>query len=259
MKKKSKMAFTLVELAIVIVIIGLLVSGVLVGQELIAQAKIRAQLQQLEGYNAALLTFKSKYDYLPGDIPIAHANKFGIASGSGSSAVPPNGDGLIGDGNGNVPPLAFYPEPRYFFIHLSQVKLVKEVLGFESNSSAIGDTYPEDRLGKGGIAAISLREGGVWFFMGPTRRSTSGNTAIYLSENPSVTPSQALTIETKIDDGHPGVGSVRAVIVTSSVSTTFTNDVTPANNCVNTDLAGYNVSGVNSEKPTCRLIIKTAS
>lgn len=69
-------AFTLVELSIVIVIIGLLVGGVLTRQELIYQAKIRAQIKQLDSYDADGLTFKSKYGFIPGDVPSAIAARY---------------------------------------------------------------------------------------------------------------------------------------------------------------------------------------
>lgn len=61
-------AFTLVELAIVIVIIGLLVGGVLTGQELIKQAKLRSIIKEFQSYDAAVNTFKAKYNGLPGDL-----------------------------------------------------------------------------------------------------------------------------------------------------------------------------------------------
>lgn len=53
-------AFTLIELSIVLVIIGLLVGGVLVGRDLIKSAEIRSQISQLQQYQAAINTFKAK-------------------------------------------------------------------------------------------------------------------------------------------------------------------------------------------------------
>ena len=64
----KKSGFTLVELAIVIVVIGLLVGGVLQGQELIKQANIRSQIAQFEDINRATFTFRAKYNALPGDM-----------------------------------------------------------------------------------------------------------------------------------------------------------------------------------------------
>src|SRR4051812_24230032 len=64
--------FTLVELSIVIVIIGLIVAGITAGNSLIKQAKIRQSITQLTSYKTAINTFKLTYNYLPGDMPTAY-------------------------------------------------------------------------------------------------------------------------------------------------------------------------------------------
>lgn len=64
MKKKN--GFTLIELSIVLVIIGLIVGGMLVGQDLINAAKVRAEFSQMEKLDAAVNTFRLKYNALPG-------------------------------------------------------------------------------------------------------------------------------------------------------------------------------------------------
>jgi prepilin-type N-terminal cleavage/methylation domain-containing protein len=66
--------FTLIELSIVLVIIGLNVGGVLVGQNLIAAAAARATVTQIERYNTAADTFLSKYGNLPGDLTATAAH-----------------------------------------------------------------------------------------------------------------------------------------------------------------------------------------
>jgi prepilin-type N-terminal cleavage/methylation domain-containing protein len=65
--KNSKNAFTLVELAIVIVIIGLLVGGVLAGQELIKQSEIRRFITDMKAIESAVLQYYDKYRAYPGD------------------------------------------------------------------------------------------------------------------------------------------------------------------------------------------------
>ncbi len=82
--------FTLIELAIVLVIIGLIVGGVLVGQDLIAAARIRSQLSQIDKYNTAVITFRLKYNVLPGDMLPDQASAFGFFHRSG---VHNDGDG----------------------------------------------------------------------------------------------------------------------------------------------------------------------
>jgi prepilin-type N-terminal cleavage/methylation domain-containing protein len=89
--------FTLIELSIVLVIIGLIVGGVLVGQDLIRAAEVRATISQIEKYNTAANTFLGKYGYLPGDIKDPDASNFGFISRHMQCQ-----DGGLGDGNGVI-------------------------------------------------------------------------------------------------------------------------------------------------------------
>jgi prepilin-type N-terminal cleavage/methylation domain-containing protein len=82
----AQRGFTLIELSIVLVIIGLIIGGVLVGQDLIRAAGVRATISQIEQYNTAVNTFMEKYGYLPGDIKDPDASNFGL---------PPRGSGWI--------------------------------------------------------------------------------------------------------------------------------------------------------------------
>lgn len=68
---RTRKGFTLVELAIVITIIGLLIGGILKGQEMIQNARVTATIAQVQGYHAALATFQDRYDQLPGDMSVA--------------------------------------------------------------------------------------------------------------------------------------------------------------------------------------------
>jgi prepilin-type N-terminal cleavage/methylation domain-containing protein len=64
-------AFTLVELSIVLVIIGLIIGGVLAGRDLIRAAELRSLVSEVERYNSAVNAFKLKYNCLPGDCATA--------------------------------------------------------------------------------------------------------------------------------------------------------------------------------------------
>src|SRR5215510_8766093 len=66
MRNLSK-GFTLIEIAIVLVIIGLLLGGVLKGQELITGARVRNLISQQDGIKAAFFGFQDRYRALPGD------------------------------------------------------------------------------------------------------------------------------------------------------------------------------------------------
>ena len=65
--KNSQKGFTLVEIAIVLVIIGLLLGGILKGQEMITQAKIKNVIADVTGVSAAMYGYQDRYRALPGD------------------------------------------------------------------------------------------------------------------------------------------------------------------------------------------------
>lgn len=80
--RKRQSGFTLIEIAIVLVIIGLLLGGVLKGQELITSARVRNLISQQDGVKAAYFGFLDRYRALPGDYNQAVANIAGVAAGS---------------------------------------------------------------------------------------------------------------------------------------------------------------------------------
>jgi len=64
---ERRKGFTLIELSIVLVIIGLIVGGVLVGRDLINAAQVRGAIRDVDKIKASINTFRVKYDCLPGD------------------------------------------------------------------------------------------------------------------------------------------------------------------------------------------------
>jgi prepilin-type N-terminal cleavage/methylation domain-containing protein len=83
--------FTLVEIAIVLVIIGLLLGGILKGQEMITQAKIKNVMADMSGVSAAMYGYQDRYKALPGD----DRNAGGAAGRWGTATDPGSGDGII--------------------------------------------------------------------------------------------------------------------------------------------------------------------
>lgn len=104
---ENNKAFTLIELSVVIVIIGLIVAGIVAGQSLVRQAQFRSMVSELRLFESAYNTFKLQYDALPGDM-----NNF-------SSYVSGSNDG---DGN----KLIRYQdnEDHYLLEHLSKSDLI---------------------------------------------------------------------------------------------------------------------------------------
>ena len=88
--KTRQSGFTLVEIAIVLVIIGLILGGVLKGQALIENAKYKNFSKQIDSVRAAVLTFQDQYKAMPGDIL--------NVSALNSAATAGNGNGMIAGG-----------------------------------------------------------------------------------------------------------------------------------------------------------------
>lgn len=106
---RKQHGFTLIEIAIVLVIIGLLLGGVLKGQELITSARVRNLISQQDGIKAAYFGFQDRYRALPGDYPGAQAN----------ANIPNVGATLGGNGDGLIAATAAANEPTLAWMHLS--------------------------------------------------------------------------------------------------------------------------------------------
>src|SRR5260221_807798 len=96
-KSLTESGFTLVEIAIVLVIIGLLLGGILKGQEMITKAKIKNIINDFNGVTAAVNTYQDRYRALPGD-DLTAATRW-----SSQSAVSGTGDGKINNTYNNPP------------------------------------------------------------------------------------------------------------------------------------------------------------
>lgn len=93
MHRHKKYGFTLIELSVVLVIIGLIIGGVMSGKVLIESANIRAQLTQISDIETQINTFRTKYNCMPGDCP--NATSFLGTSYNGNTVRDGDGDGFI--------------------------------------------------------------------------------------------------------------------------------------------------------------------
>ena len=110
--RQRQAGFTLVEIAIVLVIIGLLLGGVLKGQELITQAKIANITNDLNSYSSAIYSYQDRFKRLPGDDPGSPRWKFGTTTrtekGDGSNSV----GGTYKDSGGSSEASLFWADLR---------------------------------------------------------------------------------------------------------------------------------------------------
>jgi prepilin-type N-terminal cleavage/methylation domain-containing protein len=99
MNRKYAQGFTLIEIAIVLVIIGLLLGGILKGQELITSARVRNLISQQDGVKAAFFGFQDRFRGLPGDYTAATTNIANVTGGGVCGLATSFGNG---NGNGRV-------------------------------------------------------------------------------------------------------------------------------------------------------------
>ena len=99
----NQQGFTLIELSLVLAIVALIIGGILVGQSLIRTSQVQSAISDIERFQNALVLFKEKYHYLPGDMPNA-TTFWGTDSScpnTSSNAIPKTAT-CNGDGNGRI-------------------------------------------------------------------------------------------------------------------------------------------------------------
>jgi prepilin-type N-terminal cleavage/methylation domain-containing protein len=247
-KERQKAAgFTLIEMSIVLVIVGLLAGGVLVGQDLTRAAYIRAQISQIENFNTAVNTFYGKYQALPGDMNASTAQANGFAP-RGQYAGEGDGNGIIegvavdqaGDNYGSFPLIG---ETAMFWEDLSyangmNIGLIEGSFRAASttmtpsptgganpgdvtvtSSPSLSNFFPSAKLGRGnfiyvwsgGWNAVFGSPNGVNYFGLSIITDLPTSPAQDLPTNVGVTVSEAYRIDAKIDDGRPQSGRVLAL------------------------------------------------
>lgn len=196
--------FTLVELAIVLVIIGLIVGGVMVGQDLITQSELKSVLKDKEYYQAATSTFRLKYNCLPGDCPNAY-DFFGSTCDATPANCNGDNDGIIADAGASPD-----RESLRYWQHLSLASLVNGNYTGLGNATATGTSVPKVSLRNGGVNIYGYAEGASVL---PTHLSGKqlyviGSASATHMNFPLFKTQEAFSLDTKTDDGSPDKGMV---------------------------------------------------
>lgn len=213
--------FSLIELSIVLVILGLLVGGILAGQSLIRASELRSISAEHHRHHAAVNAFRDRYFAFPGDMPNAtsiwgaqHATPATCKTTASTTALTCNGDG---NRRISAPPSA--NEYFRFWQHLA-------------NAGLIAGTYSgvpfatSDTSSKGGFNAPAGKiSGSAWFIANSVARSNHsywfdgdyGNYFIFGGDRADGEPGTNLSapdqwnIDVKLDDGFPGTGKLMAL------------------------------------------------
>lgn len=192
----SAAGFTLVEMAIVLAVVGILLMVVLQGRGLIGTSHSQAVIAAVKDLSAAIAQFRERYGYLPGDMPTATAQVPGVTAGSCSASANGNGDGQI-----DADELACVTN------HLFNAGLIK------GGTGAI-TYYASDRMIS--IRAIGRAASAVTTFPTSTRNVIEvWNAQCQIAQD----------LDAKTDDGNFATGNTRATVATCVVG--GSNDPVP--------------------------------
>lgn len=240
--------FSLVELGIVLVILGLLVGGILAGQSLVRAAELRSVVSDIQRFGTAVQTFRIQYRQLPGDMHNA-TDLWGIAGGTTGRDtacynVASTGGTATCNGNDNgrlqlSDNVGDESAPEWFraWQHLANAGLVEGKYTGKANGAprvaTPGKNVPQSKIRDAGFTLMSYdgtssdtdwwegQHDGLFFGTESGVVETCG---------PALKPEEAWNIDTKLDDGRPASGLVRDV-----------KSFTDCHNGTNPDTALYSV------------------
>jgi prepilin-type N-terminal cleavage/methylation domain-containing protein len=252
MKKQMSRGFTLVEIAIVLVIIGLLIGGVLRGQELLNSARINTISSQQSAIKTAYFGFLDRYKALPGDLSAAQTILINSSTAPASAA-----------GDGNI----LLADSAAFFNNIAQAGFITcancAALSIVTpGTGGAAATYTPPATGLSGSNTLVNVFGQPLVFQynsGATAGSTAANGsstagsinfmsvttteggAPTLTTGPMIASNLLAELDRKSDDGNPAGGSFRYtdIVATTSTAAPFVSNTASSGCTTGTAAAGF--------------------
>lgn len=222
---KKRSAFSLIELSIVLIIIGLLIAGVTGGASLIKSSELRSVMGEARGYSVAVNAFYTQYNALPGDFN----NTLAYGNGGNSNNYIKYYDGTLSEGSNA-------------WLQLKSIGAIDSVtattLTEATTSPTFGVNAPASKIKASGWIFSTISVAGTNNYVvltGPVTAATSSSAAeADTLASGALAPADALSIDSKIDDGVATTGNVIGNVANAG------NDATAdATTCYNTTTAAY--------------------
>lgn len=228
----KKSAFSLIELSIVLIIIGLLIAGITGGASLIKSSELRSVMGEARGYAVAVNAFYTQFNALPGD--------YATAVGGVSGVTTPTSGLVVGDGDSKIEfcttgcvtgtTVATGSEGAIAWQHLKFAGAIDVAPTFTGGATATqtaGTHYPASKIKAAGWGfdyrtrtddGTNAANQNVVVLTASTTSAATVDTNTLTNNTPmsvaAILPTDALSIDSKIDDGVPTTGKVRGVLST---------------------------------------------
>lgn len=243
-------AFSLVELAIVLGVVGLIIGAVMAGQSMIRANKVKSVSNDVTRYKSSASYFNERFTLYPGDMTNATSLWGAQDSGDGLGADCYDSSSLgsirtcNGDGDGNID---VYNESYRFWQHLANAQMIEGAFtgtkGSANYEHLVGTNCPATKVTNVGIGVTysgSSIASATQFGVTPENYFIVGaETSAAMLTTGAFSPAELQNIDTKLDDGYPGRGNIIAgpwatctnASANSELSTSYKLTSTNTNTC----------------------------
>jgi prepilin-type N-terminal cleavage/methylation domain-containing protein len=187
---KSQAGYSIIEITIVLAVIGLILSGVFKGFQLLREARLQKLMTDITRYQGAYQHFQENYQAIPGDYAEAEEAFIHTRNGNGNGAL---------DGEALQP----WGEKMLFWDHLKRSECLTQITFLETETYKPQDGFFLPKTSLGGAVLLEKPEGteGLWMSFVTLNRG---------EKRPLLTPKQAFYLNQKLDNGDPLSGKIQS-------------------------------------------------